>query len=174
MFYDVLLRFICILLPLFCWIVHLPFLLWNSSDPKGKFSFYACITNNKVLWICIVLTPVITLIYHVFTSASCSSCETRAHGSAITWPLLTLVLTVGHGHEQFLQASSLMRSFAFIRLQWPDWLVTEFANTSYVLWARWGGVNGRGWRGTGRGWRGESGWGGSGWVYHPFWLSVSS
>ena len=31
------------------------FLVWNSSDPKDKFSFYAFIMNNKVLLYCIVL-----------------------------------------------------------------------------------------------------------------------
>ena len=43
MLYYVLLRFVCYAeLPVF-------FLLWNSSDSKGEFSFYAFITNNKVL-----------------------------------------------------------------------------------------------------------------------------
>ena len=28
---------------------YLSFLVWNSSDPKDKFSFYAFIMNNKVL-----------------------------------------------------------------------------------------------------------------------------
>ena len=40
MFYSVLLCFMCILLPLLCWTVCLSFLLWNSSGPKDKFSFY--------------------------------------------------------------------------------------------------------------------------------------
>ena len=43
-------EFICILFTfvvLNCLIVH--FYWWNSSDPKGKFSFYAFIINNKVL-----------------------------------------------------------------------------------------------------------------------------
>ena len=30
------------------------FLVWNTSDPKDKFSFYAFIMNNKVLLYCIV------------------------------------------------------------------------------------------------------------------------
>jgi len=39
----------CVLLPLLCWIGFLSFLLWNSCNTKGKFSFYAFITNNNVL-----------------------------------------------------------------------------------------------------------------------------
>ena len=31
------------------WTVYMSFLLWNLSDPKGTFSFYAFIMNNKVL-----------------------------------------------------------------------------------------------------------------------------
>ena len=49
MFYSVLLRFICILLHSLCSAVYLSFLLWHSSDPKEKNSFYAFIMNNKVL-----------------------------------------------------------------------------------------------------------------------------
>lgn len=41
--------FICILLPLLWLIIWLSFLLWNSSDPKGNFSFCAIIMNNKIL-----------------------------------------------------------------------------------------------------------------------------
>ena len=50
MFYYILHHFICILSYLCC--VELsacPFMVWNLSDPKDKFSFYVFITNNKVL-----------------------------------------------------------------------------------------------------------------------------
>ena len=46
MFYYVLL-YLYILA--FAVLKYLSFLLWNSSDPKDKFSFYAFIMNNKVL-----------------------------------------------------------------------------------------------------------------------------
>ena len=42
----------CVLLPLtLCWncLIVLLLLWWNLSDPKGKFSFYAFIVNNKFL-----------------------------------------------------------------------------------------------------------------------------
>ena len=44
MLYYVLLRFVC-----YAELPNCLFLLWNSSDSKGEFSFYAFITNNKVL-----------------------------------------------------------------------------------------------------------------------------
>ena len=39
----------CVLLPLLCWIGFLSFLLKNSCNTKDTFSFYAFITNNRVL-----------------------------------------------------------------------------------------------------------------------------
>ena len=40
-----LLRFICVFLLLLGWIVYWSFFVWNSSDPKGKFTFYAFIVK---------------------------------------------------------------------------------------------------------------------------------
>ena len=48
-FYSVLLRFTCILLPLLCRTVYLPILVRTVGDPKDKFVFNALIMNNKVL-----------------------------------------------------------------------------------------------------------------------------
>ena len=52
---NVLLCFICIFLPFFMlnyqivlFLMFKTFLLWKLGDPKGKFSFYAFIMNNKV------------------------------------------------------------------------------------------------------------------------------
>ena len=55
MFYYVLL-YLYILA--FAVLKYLSFLLWNSSDPKDKFSFYAFIMNNKVLLCCICIVKV--------------------------------------------------------------------------------------------------------------------
>ena len=49
LFYYVLRRFICILLPLLCETIYSSFLVWNSSDPKDNLLFYAFFINNKVL-----------------------------------------------------------------------------------------------------------------------------
>ena len=37
-----------------------PFIVWNLSDPKDRFSFYAFIMNNKVLLYCIVTVEMIS------------------------------------------------------------------------------------------------------------------
>ena len=51
MFYYVLLRFILFVYTYLCYVElsKYPFYMWNSSDPKGKFPFYAVIINNDVL-----------------------------------------------------------------------------------------------------------------------------
>ena len=55
MFYYVLLYLYILAFPV---LKYLSFLLWNSSDPKDKFSFYAFIMNNKVLLCCICIVKV--------------------------------------------------------------------------------------------------------------------
>ena len=113
MFHGVLVHFICILLPLLYW-TTCPFIVWNSSDPKDKFSFDAFIMNNKVLSYCIhalvgnkwlqygldMAVPLLFGVISGFADESCSCVLKFCNLSVRYWGQMSTVAIIQPGENE--------------------------------------------------------------------------